>query len=571
MYENLDSFVRGEHDPDTFYYLIAQSFKNIDNGIYDFVPEEKRFNTNLMLYLDVFRAIMQYIEEFGIYFLAYVDKSADLSTYIVKTNPRDVKSAFQKLIDNDHNEFAVDKGYQNYKDLLMQTFKINAISISIKRKEIYDNLINGIDKIAWFFIYFQELYNAIKHGSRVFPQNYGRFDVFDENKRKLFSINIDESYFEAICKNSATGRLYVNIYPVNLLIHNSLNVLEDVNEIFNFLRKTNDYKKSSPFTYDVVDNIVRYRKVYTDQYSLFLPDSEELENITHDGQIGYARLLVRGTNIYFYLGEKSLEYPFKVEIGPDYGHTPRPGTQSNIKINSSSYMDIEQFSNINKIRELSNLNQNMNVIFFDQDGKKLDKVKYGEIDPPFLQSRYNKDVIEFLVKLKKITGEIIPTPEFMSKKQENLIDSKMNERLSPTDAKAILTDLRLKNNKMDVASFIVKKIDPNGNYLGEIFIGTTENMDHLGFTGYGANLKSKKFSIKSLVDKQLKMKRIFKNPSTFIKEISSSLKNSDDLSSFEIEENYSDQEFGMEVNVKLDEEYWYNSYVVEISIEFREK
>jgi len=77
---------------------------------------------------------MQYIEEFGIYFLAYVDKSADLSTYIVETNPRDVKSAFQKLIDNDHNEFAVDKGYQNYKDLLMQTFKINAISISIKRK-----------------------------------------------------------------------------------------------------------------------------------------------------------------------------------------------------------------------------------------------------------------------------------------------------------------------------------------------------------------------------------------------------------------------------------------------------
>lgn len=37
----------------------------MNNGVSISVPEVKKYKTNQMLYLEVFRAVMQYIEEFG--------------------------------------------------------------------------------------------------------------------------------------------------------------------------------------------------------------------------------------------------------------------------------------------------------------------------------------------------------------------------------------------------------------------------------------------------------------------------------------------------------------------------
>ena len=272
---DIDNLMNNEQDPDTYYFFIKEAINNLDNEIQFSISKEKKFHLNLITHLEVFRAVMQYIEEFALYLLAYANDE-ELSTYIVKTQPEVIRKAFQEIYTNNHDDFAKEIDYKDFKDFLRNVFNFKSIPISIPRKETYNNLKDGLNKIGWFFIYYLELYNAIKHGSRVFPRNISRIDIPDNKNDKLISIEIDEPYFEAICKPRGSGGIYSLNYPADLLIDNSIRVLEDVNELFNFLRKTNNYEKSSPFNYNVQNNILKYVRAYNAEYSFFLKDSIEL-------------------------------------------------------------------------------------------------------------------------------------------------------------------------------------------------------------------------------------------------------------------------------------------------------
>lgn len=571
MYKDLDSFIRGEQDPDIFYFFIKQAIKNMNNGITVPLLKEKEYKVNLVRNLEVFRSIMQYIEEFGIYFLAYVDKSSDLASSIVRTDPKKLKPVFEKFIQGDHDDFAKDKSYSGFSDLLENVFHIQYSSTPKEKNKAFDNLKKGIDKIAWFFLYYSSLYNSIKHGSRVFPQNYNRVDVIDDKNKTVCSININEDYFEAVCKDSGSGDIYVLIYPVDILTLNSIRVLEDTHEIFNYLRKTNKYKKPLNFEYEVAENILKYRKAYNEDYSLYLPNSIELDKISSNGKIKYSKISVKGNEIQFSLNDKrSTEYPFIIEVGADYGYNPKPGTQSDLKISSNLYMDVEQYLNLIKIKELSKkAHDNLTIVFVnDKTGKKLSKKKYGDLEFPFLPSKYNREIVELLVKLKWITHEMIPVPEYMSKSQYKLLNSNINEKWTLDKAKNLLKEI--KNAKNEIVSFNVKKIDPKGNKLPDQFLGTSEKLDSYHFTVFDENLKSKEVGIKELIGKTFKTKKALTNPYDFIKGLESSLTNTDPTS-YNDKEEFNDNEFGMQIEVKINEEYWYNEYAVEITIEFRDK
>ncbi|MCE7698677.1 MAG: hypothetical protein K8E24_007530, partial [Methanobacterium paludis] len=79
MYNDLDSFIKGEQDPDVGYFVIKQNYKNSGKEISIDVPSKKQGKIALMIKIDVFKGVMQYIEEFGIYFLAYLDKTRPIS------------------------------------------------------------------------------------------------------------------------------------------------------------------------------------------------------------------------------------------------------------------------------------------------------------------------------------------------------------------------------------------------------------------------------------------------------------------------------------------------------------
>lgn len=563
--KNISQLMDERQDPDIFYFFIQDLFNNINKTDFSAVHQES-YKITQIAYLEVFRSVMQYIEEFALYFFAYCDKNMDLAEGIVKTKPKVIKTIFQQLNDDQHDIFAENYGYSNYNDVLMQVFTISSIPITVNRKEIYDNLKKGIDKIAWFFIYYSDLYNAIKHGHRIFPKNISKLNI--GNKEELINIDNNEAYFEAICKDSNSGGIYTICYPIKLLVENSIRVLEDVHELFNFMRKKNGYKKSSPFKYNVTDNFLKYVKAYNEEYCLFLRDIIELNKIHTIPKLKYAKLIVNRSVIQFNLTDKkSLEYPFLIRLGEDYYQSPKPGTISDLKISYSSYLDITQLDNLMKLKKFQvKPAKNIKIIFVnDKTGETTSKLKFGELNSFQLPIKYKEDIIALLVKFKKITQKTIPVPQFMSQTQIQILNFHKNKKKwKLNEVKKVIKDL--KKNKNDIASIIIRKVYLNGE-IDDIFLGTTKNMNILNFT-IDESPKRYKTGIKELVDNNFRIK-VFMDPNQFINRLKSTLSRIDEDTFCNSQ--YSDEEFGMEMSVKLNKKYWYNEYLVRITIKFMEK
>jgi hypothetical protein len=343
MYTDLNSFITGEQDPDIGYFVIKQNHENSGKEISIGVPSEKHSKIALMIKIDVFKGVMQYIEEYGIYFLAYLDTTRPISDSIIRIDPKKVKTAFKKFNDESHDEFAIDKGYSNYTELLTDIFDLPSKD-GLNDKDIEESLINikkANDKMAWFYIFYSDLYNAIKHGYRVFKMQYDLIEIHDE-KGVIKSIELNEEYFDAVCKEELGGNLYVLIYPSKALLVNSIRVLEDTREVFNYLRKTNKYEKSKFFNHNVLRNFLVYTRMYNDTYSIYLPYSEDLEKKhASSPKIKHAGILVKDKKIEFHLSDKeSIEYPFTVKWGPHKDHHPKPGIKSDLKISSCLNMDV---------------------------------------------------------------------------------------------------------------------------------------------------------------------------------------------------------------------------------------
>lgn len=508
---------------------------------------------------------MQYVEEFGIYFLAYLENKPDISNIIIKKKPKDVRDeTFYKLSNGEHEEFAKQNSYTNYEELLKDVFKVpnsssspELVSITIK------NLKKVLEDISRFFIFYSDVYNAIKHGFRIFIEK----ELFKIKSEKTYIISSDgEDYFHSICKKT-NGTKYELIYPINGLIQNSLKILEDTNEIFNYLRKTNKYTKSSFFEYESSNDFLIHTKAFTESHTIYLSQSKDLEEMGSKFSVDNAKMVLKDNIITFYFnGKNSLEYPFKLILGPDYGDHPSPGIKSDLKISSSQEIDIFQYYNLIKVKDLCvNPPKEFKVILIDKKtGKKSGKTRYGNITPPNIKIVLNRDILNLLLLLRKITQEIIPVPLFLSKAQEKILSSTIkHHKWTQKEAKKILNDL--KKNKGDIALVFIKRFDSKDIGLKNQFIGSTKNLDLFGFTVFNENSqKTEKFNIKNLVNKDCKINGVLMNPNSFIKGLKSSM-NNNHIDPKNETTSPSDK-FDMKVDVNLNQKYWYNEYKLIISI-----
>jgi len=559
MYTDLNDFVNGEHDPDIFYFFIQQSNEDAKKSLDIIVPEEKKYKIELTQKIDIFRAVMQYIEEFGIYFLSNTKNEVNLSDSIIKKDPKDVRDeTFYKFNNNYHEDFAKDLDYTSYDELLKDVFKIPNSSPELETITI-NNLKKILDDISWFFIFYSDLYNAIKHGYRIFIQNFSHFEIQDDDGNK-YVIELSEDYFNAICKEHIGGNKYVLIYPLKALIENSLKILEDTREIFNYLRRTNKYDDElSFFEYESLNYFLIYTKSGNELYTIYLPKAEKLEEkLGSEIHLEHAKILLKANRIEFYINDiNSIEYPFDIKFGPDYGDHPKPGIKCDLKISSYPEMDISQFYTLLKINDLTN-NEFKVICIDEKTGEEIFKNKFGEIEFPEIKSVISDDIIALLFKLKIITQEIIPVPFYLSEEQKNLLLAKVGYNFTRADAKNLLNELKL--NKPDLALFKIRILDSEGNIIENTDLGATEKMNIFDMGEEGTSVK---LNFQEMVDKTYK---ILDNFELFLKEIESSIK---DVSEYLVTDKY-DNSFGMIIQVKLNEAYWYKEYIVQLTLKLKE-
>lgn len=171
-------FVNTTHDPDILYYYIQDAHEKAKTGI-DIDAKGKEEKVRIHSQIEVFQSSIQYVEAFGIYLLSYIKGREDLIENLIQTRPKQLRLFFESLQNGTENEFFqrhdIDKDYRDTLEKLFgYAFFDNIEDDEASEEKVEDAIDQSIDvldtnirRIGEFYLYFQEVYNAVKHGNRV--------------------------------------------------------------------------------------------------------------------------------------------------------------------------------------------------------------------------------------------------------------------------------------------------------------------------------------------------------------------------------------------------------------------
>lgn len=487
--EDWNDFINKIHNPDLLYLYIKQNYenKNIKETLID-VPENKKDSIESIFKLEVFRATMQYVEEFAMYFLAYVDDYQNIGAKLVRTSTTsEVKSFFNDLMNGEADQFSRKKNESmNFKDLLMELFGYNFLLNSSEyseSKESYDNLIsesiniiyNDLLIITDYYLKHLRLYNAVKHGNRVFPLIQKSVKLADE-----FVDNDEKNVIIAICKDDdiANAGPYTLSFPLEYIIDKSFRIAEKTNLLFRCLRKIVQNKlikneiPISLFKLSTNNNPKKsYIKAIRNKNAMIIetPDDFNHNNNLFNSVNAY-KIILKGKDLFFHTKfEKngSLKYPILLESGISMSSDLLPNMIKNIKFNSDYYdLNITQYLDIVKINELQEKDSIKKVVFVnDLNNTKIVFDKNNHLKFPKIFLNPHMDILKFLSKIEKITGEYIPMPVFTSKKQELIIEKNLDKKLSRKEALEMLINLKSDDLKIIATVISTKIMNFNGKEI----------------------------------------------------------------------------------------------------------
>lgn len=472
------------HDPDLIYLYIKQNYenKNIKETLIG-VPENKKDSVESFFKLEVFRATMQYVEEFAMYFIAYVDDYQNIGSKLVKTNTtREVKAFFNNVVKGEADEFSHKKVFMNFNDLLMELFGYNYLLKSseyLESKESYDKLIlesintiyNDLIIIANYYLEHLRLYNAVKHGNRVFPliQKSSKLgdEFFDRDKKNVII---------AVCKddNVTNSGPYTLIFPLEYIIDKSFSIAKKNNLLFKCIRsiiRNKLLKNKLPISFFTISSKntpkKKYSKLIRNRNVMIIetPDDFNLEN-NFFRDVNAFKIILKGKDLFFHTKfEKdiSLEYPIRLESEIKVSSDLLPNMMKNIKFNLDYYdLNITQYLDIVRINELQEKDSIKKIVFVnDLNNEKITFNEKSNLKFPKIFLNPHMDDLKFLSKIEKITGQFIPIPTFTSKKQELIIDKNLDKNLLKKEANEILSNLKSDDLKIIATRISTKIMDFN--------------------------------------------------------------------------------------------------------------
>lgn len=547
LYQELNSTVNDNHNPDIQYYLIKQNIQNLNEKLLciDSCIDEESIRISQKI--DIFRGIMQYTEEFLLYFLAKSNKD-NVAVFISKTMPSTIIDFLGYYKKGEVDDYASKLRFKDFYSLLSDVFQVDNVN-----NESLSNIKNTLDKITYFFYFYKDMYNSIKHGSRAFQQSFSHFDLFFDGepdyKQRIF---IDEKYIKFICKKDDS--IYPLIYPLNALLEDSILVLEDVREIFNFLRKTNKYKDSCLFDYASETTFSKYLMTYNGKASIFLPYSNELnEFVSSPYMVRYCQFNISKNKIYILLSQQqSYEFPFQILIKNNKRFSTRPDLfdVKYIRLVSSIEPDIKQMRIIREMNNLINSDLDYTVIFKEND-KEVFKDNSLNMNFPDIFLDFDEHALEILILLEKILQIEIPVPFSLSDEHYKLLESHASKFDKKEEASKFLEKLKSKN--ISKLNFFLNIIDENENLINEKVLGYTFDLGFLKignvdiFNNYGS------FEISDKSDG---------TPFKFFDLMAKKLNNNDDLSDI------SSYHFLNKISFASDyhESFWFKEFTVIFTI-----
>ncbi|ELZ19748.1 hypothetical protein C475_22434 [Halosimplex carlsbadense 2-9-1] len=463
------------------------------------MPEDQRNTAEVYAVVDLFRAMMQYIEEFGSY-LRYriLDKDSFINE-IIRTSSGDIRPLFEAFIEDEFDEFLqkhdvdddpdkvlssvfgyedVQKGMISFpeeeltdappdvdlEDVVLRSTEEGVVPEGVEMEELVsdsvENVHNKLKDIALFYLNFREAYNAVKHGNRVTVGDNTRFKL--ENDEMLDDrIVLDEAIVEFLCKNSdpeSDGEPYLLTIPRSILEEKSLDVVENVYTLYtqsydvatledgdeinlSFWKSTGSSGESEKDLIQISNpdsRVILPRSVVPKVIEdLKIPDETKIE-WTGDWSLS-------GNTLEFkvqYETDPTPEYPIHVElVWEQTDHDIHEFGEGQFNFNvSTDDLSVRQYLELLEIKRRDNI-RTVELVFSDSD--ETHQLRVGDdfkaIDVPGLA---NPEFFEFVKRIGLATDTRIPYPEHISEKHWEVYEEYADCNLDSETAEEILSELR---------------------------------------------------------------------------------------------------------------------------------
>lgn len=433
------------HDPQEGYDYIQYLNDNLDPGsdIYNYAR------------VDLSRAVMQYTEEFLIYFLSYINTEDDFVEDLIRNQVRDFCDHYT---DGNPDEYFEDASFQfddrlkavfGYDEILEADDPASRVDADLTSNEIKDrvhesveNIGSQLNAICRYYYEFIDIYNSIKHGNK--------FQLSPQPEIELYGDYIhqpEQAFATFLCKRSgdtSSGRPYLSNYPLDRLVDRSLTTADLTHTLFSYMdtivedrldenptqtrrfflsEDTEDAEKASDSDDPGAGGTV---EIWNQDSKTILPQTEELAELVSDSVSEAAmRMTVENDTIHVRTksdSERSDEYPLMGSVS----YYPEPGPRLNILFTASfnfnlTDIDICQYFQLLKYERLAeNDDLTRLVIEYEDEGIEVTE-PIDEVDIPveFLNDDY--ELYEQLALAQKIAQTQLPLPPAFLEGQTEVI------------------------------------------------------------------------------------------------------------------------------------------------------
>ena len=406
--------------------------------------------------IDLFRATMQYNEEFLIYFLSYINIEDNFVEDLIRNQ---VRNFCKHYTGNDPNGY-FDNASFTFNDRIKAVFGYDEIlaaedptshfdtdDLSSTKIEAYvtesvENIRYQLNTICRYYLDFIDMYNATKHGNRFQFSSSPEF-VIDENH----IYQSDQTFAIFLCKRSgeaSAGRPYLSNYPLDRLVERSLRTADLTNTLFSymntvvedrlddsasrtkrfFLNEDTEDTEDATESDEIEDESII--EIWNNDSKTTLPQTEELAELVTDPVSEIAvRLSIDNDTIHLKTAgdsEPSDDYPIVGTIS----YQTQPGPRLNINYTASFdfdflNMDIRQYHEVLTYNEkAANGELNRMAVKFEDTGVEVTESIDG-VEPLNISGSIDRDVIEHLALAQKITQTRLPLPPIFLEEQVETI------------------------------------------------------------------------------------------------------------------------------------------------------
>lgn len=505
------------HDPELIYQVIQNHVEELENGTSIEIenPNTER-EVIIRSKVNVFQLAMQYIESFGIYFLSYLKGRENFINDLINIKPKEVKKFFKHLCEETENEYLSDFGIEDdYRDLLEYWLgyrflnkddeklcrsipweKFGADDIDELIDLSIDAFDNDIRQIGKFYLYFDKIYNAIKHGDRVIIGASSDISVSSEGEE--IELLKDMNFIGFICKEK--GDPLIVLLPIKKLLNESLITAEKVRRLFSHIKQVSKIPiHEEEGDIDMKISFIRYTSAKKDNIEwlqgtannavVILPKIGRLGDLKINQPSGTfaGRIEIEGDTIVIHTerdGETSPEYPVKITFdykGPDGLSTKFLGKLDySFRPTEVDVTDFYEMLQMQKhldegdIRKIHIVDEKNNRKFESKPPMRTSSSVGISTEEKSIETFANEEYIEFLSLLERITGIRIPVPLDLSKEQKKMIKNGIDQgtsNLNQKEVEKIVEKLNELGNDRIFTLVLAERITPEGEVIDQEQLG----------------------------------------------------------------------------------------------------